>query len=150
MKIKKKIIIITTLLILLDQIIKILMLNMDFVLINQNGFGINLEQNPSVDNNFAYILISCIAIYLILKYMKSNNSFIKFSYKIVISFALAGAISNLIDRIWIGHVINYISIPFFTSINLGYFYIVITWIGLAVILTKNTMENIKKRKKILK
>lgn len=150
MKNKKKIIIITAILILLDQIAKILMLNKDFVLINQNGFGINLEQNPSADNNFAYILISCIAIYLILKYMKSNNSFIKFSHKIVISFALAGAISNLIDRIWIGHVINYISIPFFTSINLGYFYIIITWIGLAVILTKNTMENIKKRKKILK
>lgn len=147
MKNKKALIIIAIILVLIDQIAKILMLNMDFVLINQNGFGLRLEQNPSTDNNIAYILISGIAIYLILKYMKSNNSFIKFSNRIVLDFALAGAISNLIDRIWLGHVINYISIPFFTNMNLGYFYIIITWIGLAAVLTKYTMNNMKKRKK---
>ena len=147
MKNKKTLIIIAIILVLIDQIAKILMLNMDFVLINQNGFGLRLEQNPSTYNNIAYILISGIAIYLILKYMKSNNSFIKFSNRIVLDFALAGAISNLIDRIWLGHVINYISIPFFTNMNLGYFYIIITWIGLAAVLTKYTMNNMKKRKK---
>ena len=147
MKNKKTLIIIAIILVLIDQIAKILMLNMDFVLINQNGFGLRLEQNPSTDNNIAYILISGITIYLILKYMKSNNSFIKFSNRIVLDFALAGAISNLIDRIWLGHVINYISIPFFTNMNLGYFYIIITWIGLAAVLTKYTMNNMKKRKK---
>ena len=147
MKNKKTLIIIAIILVLIDQIAKILMLNMDFVLINQNGFGLRLEQNPSTDNNIAYILISGIEIYLILKYMKSNNSFIKFSNRIVLDFALAGAISNLIDRIWLGHVINYISIPFFTNMNLGYFYIIITWIGLAAVLTKYTMNNMKKRKK---
>ena len=147
MKNKKTLIIIAIILVLIDQIAKILMLNMDFVLINQNGFGLRLEQNKSTDNNIAYILISGIAIYLILKYMKSNNSFIKFSNRIVLDFALAGAISNLIDRIWLGHVINYISIPFFTNMNLGYFYIIITWIGLAAVLTKYTMNNMKKRKK---
>ena len=70
MKNKKTLIIIAIILVLIDQIAKILMLNMDFVLINQNGFGLRLEQNPSTDNNIAYILISGIAIYLILKYMK--------------------------------------------------------------------------------
>lgn len=145
MKENKKIIIIVIILILLDQILKLVVFNFGFNLKTENGFGIILNDNFLVENNIAYILISFIAIYLILKYIKSNNSYIKFSNRLILSFALSGAISNLIDRIWLGYVICYISIPFFTSLNLGYFYIIITWVGLAILLTKYTMKNIKRK-----
>lgn len=146
MKENKKITVIVIILILLDQIFKLVVFNFGINLKTDNGFGIILNESFVTENNIAYILISFIAIYLILKYIKSNNSYIHFSNRVILSFALSGAISNLIDRIWLGHVICYISIPFFTSLNLGYFYIIITWGGLAILLTKYTMKNIKKRK----
>ena len=40
-----------------------------------------------------------------------------------------------------------INIPKFTPINLSYVYFIITWIGMAVILTKYTSDRIKEKKK---
>mgnify|MGYP002870200010 CR=1 FL=1 len=53
------------------------------------------------------------------------NTYIKMDSRVVISFAIAGCISSIIDRIWNGGVINYINIPNFTSLNLGYVYILL-------------------------
>ena len=132
---KQKIIIIVliVLLILLDQIFKI---------VNISHIGINKD----ADNNTSYILISVLAIIIIIRYMLSKNSFIKMYTRIILTFAVAGAVSNLIDRIWLGEIINYINIPSFTSINLAYIYIVITWVGMAVILTKYTVNRIKEKR----
>ena len=101
------------------------------------------------DNNITYILISFIAIIFLARYVNSNNTYIKTSNKIILSFAIAGVASNLIDRIWKGYVLNYIYIPNFPSLNLAYIYIIITWIGLAFMLTKYTVKqwNEKRTKK---
>ena len=134
---KKILIILIGILILLDQIIKITMLLL----------GKNVIQNIELKENIKYIIINLIIIGMIIRYINSNNSFIKKDSKIVLSFAIAGAISNVIDRIIRGYVINYINIPGFFSINLSYIYIIIAWIGIAIILTKNTRAMIKENKK---
>lgn len=144
---KKKISLLILILIILDQIIKFFVLFKKLKIENVNIFGIGIVNNVKTENNIAYILMAIIAIMLILRYMKSNNLFIKNDSRIILSFAIAGAISNTIDRIWNGATINYINVPKFAQINLAYIYYIVTWIGMAVILTKYTKERIKEKKR---
>lgn len=103
-------------------------------------------------NNAYYILVSIIIVIMIIRYMSSNNTFIKSDTKIILSFATAGAIGNVIDRILRGYVICFIKLGDFFNVNLAYIYVAISWIGMAAILTKNSyifLKNSKeKRKKI--
>ena len=133
---KKIIIILTIFLILIDQILKIISINKT-----------KIDIEPS-SNNISYILISVIAIIAIIRYMFNNNSFIKMDSRITLSFGVAGALSNMIDRIWLKNVINYINIKGFTQINLSYIYIAIAWIGMAVILTKYTINRNKEKRNL--
>lgn len=143
---KKIIYILIIALIIIDQIAKILIFKTDITLINNAGWGIGILANQKSENNIAYILISIVAVMMLVRYINSNNTFIKKDTRVILSFAISGAISNSIDRIWNGGTINYINIPNFTPINLSYVYFIITWIGMAVILTKYTSDRIKEKK----
>ena len=143
---KKIIYILIIALIIIDQIAKILIFKTDITLINNAGWGIGILANQKSENNIAYILISIVAVMMLVRYINSNNTFIKKDSRVILSFAISGAISNSIDRIWNGGTINYINIPNFTPINLSYVYFIITWIGMAVILTKYTSDRIKEKK----
>ena len=143
---KKKVIIIITILVIVDQIIKIFALFSDLKIENMDKLSFGILSTEKTENNISYILIAIIAIGVIIRYIESSNSYIKMNSRVVLSIALAGIISNLIDRIWKGQVINYINIPGFTQINLSYIYIIITWIGMAVILTKYTANRIEEKK----
>ena len=123
-------------LIIIDQILKITYITKT---------GINVEKTT---DNISYIIISIIAIIAIIRYILNDNSFIKMDSRIILSFAIAGATSNMIDRIWARNVINNIKIPSFTDINLSYIYIAITWIGMAAILTRYSINRIKEKKEI--
>ena len=133
-------------LILIDQILKIFLYKSNFQIINNNGWGIGVFNNTKTENNLAYILISIIAVMALVRYIKSNNTFIKINSRVILSFSIAGAISNAIDRIWNGGTINYINIPNFSALNLSYVYFLITWIGMAAILTKYTSDRMKEKK----
>ena len=91
--------------------------------------------------------MSIIIVIMIIRYMYNNNTFIKFNTKIILSFAVAGAIGNVIDRIWRGYVITFINLGRYVSINLAYLYIMIMWVGFAIILTKNSMTFLRDKKK---
>lgn len=146
---KKNLIILIILIILLislDQIFKIYMKCSNFRFNINKGLIIELEPKREQSQEVATVIpISIIAILLIGRYLKSDNSFIKFSNKVIIGFLLAGVISNCIDNIWNKCTINYINIVGFTYINLSYIYFIVTWIGMAIILTKFTLERIRER-----
>ena len=143
---KRILIILVSALVIVDQIIKIIMYNSKIQIINSIGWGIGVLNNIKTENNLAYILISIVAVIALVRYIKSNNSYIKMYSRIILSFSIAGAISNAIDRVWNGGTINYINIPNFSALNLSYVYFIITWIGMAVILTKYTSDRIKEKK----
>jgi lipoprotein signal peptidase len=134
-KINKKMLYILFILLLvcIDQIIKIILMQTT---------DLKNQLSLSSNNNY-YIIVSIIIIILIIRYILNDNSFINNSTRIVLGFGIAGAIGNLIDRIFIAKVINYIKISSNLYINLAYIYIAIAWIGMAVILTKNTFKFIK-------
>ena len=143
---KKIIIILIIVLIIIDQILKIVLYKTGLKIIAENGWGIGVLTNTKTENNIAYILVSIVAVIALIRYIKSNNTFIKMDSRVILSFAIAGAISNAIDRVWNGGTINYINIPNFSALNLSYVYFIITWIGMAVILTKYTSDRIKEKK----
>lgn len=119
---------------ILDQITKIIAI--------KNGYMI---ENTNTGSNGYHILINIIVIGMIFKYILNDNIFIKIETKIVLSIAIAGAIGNLLDRIWNKNVIVFINLGKNIELNLAYFYIIIAWIGMAIILTKNTMKIIKNK-----
>ena len=143
---KKIIIFLIVCLIIVDQIIKIVMYNSKIQIINSTGWGIGIINNKKTENNFAFILVSILAVIMIVRYIRKNNTYIKMNSRFILSFAISGAISNAIDRIWNGGTINYINIPTFSALNLSYIYFIITWIGMAFILTVFTRDRIREKK----
>jgi lipoprotein signal peptidase len=129
---------------ILDQITKIIAYKQ----------GLNIVPNESVEasNNGYYIIMSIIIVLMLIKYISNDNTFIKLDTKIILSLAISGAVGNLIDRIWNKDVIVFIKLGSSFNLNLAYIYIGIAWIGLAVILTRNSMKILKdkKNKKVIK
>ena len=142
----KILIILISILIIIDQIVKI------FFLVSEKKFGLEdtwnlgIFEHTNSENNIAYILIGIFAIIMIIRYIKMDNTFIKTNTKIIMSFAIAGAISNVIDRLWYNGTVNYINIPNFSHINLAYIYFFVTWVGMAVILTKYSIKRLTEKK----
>lgn len=141
---KKILMLIIIIAIILDQITK-------FIAYKQ-GWDISPNENIDTNNNGYYIIMSIIIILMIIRYISNDNTYVKLDTKIILSFAIAGAIGNLIDRIWNQNVIVFINIANHFNLNLAYIYIAIAWIGMAAILTKNSMKFLKdkKNKKVIK
>lgn len=143
---RKTLIFLIIILTAIDQILKIVLFTSNYQLGSITGWSLGVLSNKKSENNISYILVAIIAIIAIGRYIKSNNSFIKMNSRVILSFTIAGAISNTIDRLWNGTTINYINMPKFSSINLAYIYFIITWIGMAIILTKYTSQRILEKK----
>lgn len=138
MKQRKILLFFTLIILLIDQIIKIIF----YVK------GLNIFSNNTIENNNGYYIVMSIIISLmIIRYISSENTFVTITTKVILCFGIAGALSNTIDRIWNKEVIVYYSLKNAVNLNLAYVYIIIAWVGMAAILTKNTMMFLKERKK---
>ena len=91
------IIIIIITIIVIDQISKIIV---------QNTYSIGTDSNSEM----MYIVTNLIIIVLITRFMLSQNQFVDKILKVFPSFIGAGGISNLIDRIARGYVLEWINI----------------------------------------
>lgn len=80
---------------------------------SQSGVFINknFAWGIPIDNSIIIIAMSAIILFLLFFSIKRRNA--------VFSFLIAGAVSNLIDRIFYGGVIDYIDLPFGVVINLA-------------------------------
>ncbi len=132
---KKILLIIFLVALILDQVSKIISYT--------NGWNINL--NTDTSNNGYYIVMTIIIVLMIIRYISNENTFIKLDTKIILTLAISGAVGNLIDRIWNQNVIIFIDLGKSIYLNLAYIYILIAWVGLAAILTKNTMKILKEK-----
>ena len=132
---KRILLIIFLVALILDQVSKIISY--------ANGWNINL--NTDTSNNGYYIVMTIIIVLMIIRYISNENTFIKLDTKIILTLAISGAVGNLIDRIWNQNVIIFIDLGKSIYLNLAYIYILIAWVGLAAILTKNTMKILKEK-----
>lgn len=136
MKDRKILIIIFIIALVLDQVTKVI----GYV----NGWNININSDNS--NNGYYIIMTIIIVIMIIRYISNENTFIKLDTKVILTLAISGAIGNLIDRIWNKNVIIFMDFGKSIYLNFAYIYVLIAWIGLAAILTKNTMKILKEKK----
>jgi signal peptidase II len=136
MKDRKLLLIIFIIALVLDQVTKVI----GYV----NGWNININSDNS--NNGYYIIMTIIIVIMIIRYISNENTFIKLDTKVILTLAISGAIGNLIDRIWNKNVIIFMDLGKSIYLNFAYIYVLIAWIGLAAILTKNTMKILKEKK----
>ena len=136
MKDRKLLLIIFIIALVLDQVTKVI----GYV----NGWNININSDNS--NNGYYIIMTIIIVIMIIRYISNENTFIKLDTKVILTLAICGAIGNLIDRIWNKNVIIFMDLGKSIYLNFAYIYVLIAWIGLAAILTKNTMKILKEKK----
>lgn len=157
-KIKKenKIILLSILLLLIiDQILKFLALkNNNLVLIN-GILKIGIYQNENgtygVNNNstIMYVLTNLIIIAVAFKFITTQNQFVDRKTKIFLSLVITGGISNTIDRVFRGYVVEFIDFTDFIKLpifNVADIYILIGWISMVAIFAAFTVKEIKSRK----
>ena len=140
-------------LILLDQITKIFIINNPTKIIMQNILEIRLAKNTGgafgigQNSTFSYIVTNIIVLGIIIKFMTNGNKLIDKKTKVLLSLILAGGISNLIDRIFRGFVVDFIEIGKLPIFNLADIYITIGWIGIVIIFAIFTFKERKNRNK---
>lgn len=114
-----------------SSIIKIELINNDGI-----AFGLN-------SGNTKNIILTVFILALIFRFIKTQKNRIDFKTSIALSLILSGGISNLIDRIFKGAVVDFIKIEKFAIFNIADCYIVVGWmlmIIFLIIFNKNLAE----------
>lgn len=140
---KKIVLIIGAILLLLDQIIKFIVIDNNFVLIpgflnlsytENTGIAFGLNEN----NVILIILVNIVILGIIIKFLKENMDKIDMLEFISLILVLVGGFGNLIDRIFRGHVIDFININLFNFpvFNMADIYITVGAIILLIVIIK--------------
>ena len=131
--INTKFFIIIFILILIDQILKLLF---------------NLEYYETQNNsNLISIATNLIVIIIGVQFMNSNNQFVESKTKIAISFLIAGGIANIIDLIFRKQAVKNIVLGDVSIINLANIYVLIGWIFMAAIFAAFTVKQYREKRK---
>lgn len=153
---KGKIYYVTCLVLLLDQIVKIIVNNCmtlyDEIKLIPNFFSIYYVKNTGaafsiLENNTTFLIfITVIFILVIHKYIKTEKEFTKLSC-ISLGLVIGGMFGNLIDRIIHAGVIDYLSFEFF---GYGFPIFNIADIGITVGVTLMLIDMLLEKKRKLK
>lgn len=154
-----KIIGLILMLIILDQGIKIYMnINKPMLDLIHGFLCFNYVENTGSafglgsGNTLTIIVSNFIVLGIVIKFMVNQFERIDRLTRIMLCMVLAGGISNLLDRIIRGFVVDYIAVVNFPVFNLADVYIVLGWIILVLLTIKYTFkmqkENCKKGAKV--
>ena len=147
MKNKKILFIIIVAILLIDQITKVIVLNvisnskiiipklLEIEIIKNIGIAFGLN-----NGNLKNIFITIIILTMIINFIIKQNKNIDRNTMIALSLILGGGISNLIDRIFRGGVIDFIKVSTFPIFNIADISIVIGWILLIICVFKFGVE----------
>lgn len=146
----KRTLIIGIAVILIDQILKIIAINLcsnGSVEIIQNIFSIDYTKNIGVafslnKDNLKNIIISACIIIFIIRYLFTQKKFLNPITLTCLDMVIAGGISNLIDRILRGGVVDFIKVLNFPIFNFADIMVVLGWVLFAIYILK--IEVIKK------
>ena len=142
-KIIKIALVISLIVIILDQGTKLLATklisnswgteNFGFVIIENTGmaFGFN-------DGNTKNIFLTIIVLFIIISFLRNQRNELDTKTIVAVSLALGGGFSNLIDRIFRGGILDFISIWKFPKFNIADICVCTAWILLIVFLIMYT------------
>lgn len=155
-KLKKEykiIILIIVILILIDQILKIIVANSGDVTLINGILSLNISKNingtygQNSNSTILYVITNLIVVVVVSKFIFSQNQFVDKKTKIFLSLIISGGISNIIDRLIRGFVIEFIKIGNLPAFNFADLCIAVGWISMIAIFTKFTANELKSRKK---
>ncbi len=140
-KVIKVIFIVTICLILIDQLSKFVVKCKYQEPIGNDFINITLVQNSGMafslnSGNTKNIVLSIIILLIVMNFIRVQKDLIDLKTAVALGFILAGGISNLIDRVIQGGVIDFIRINHFSIFNLADCYVVIGWILIVIFLIK--------------
>ena len=82
------------------------------------------------------MILTFVILLLIVNFIRTQKEMIDTKTSVALGFILAGGISNLIDRIIRGGVMDFIQVKNFAVFNLADSYVVIGWILIVIFLIK--------------
>lgn len=141
---------ITILLILLDQMSKVVIQYYYHEPIGNDIVAITLIENTGMafgfnSGNTKNIVLTLLILLIIVNFIRNQKDRIDTKTAIAISLILAGGVSNLIDRIVRGGILDFIKIKHFAIFNIADCYIVMGWLLLVIFLVKYNREMVGKK-----
>lgn len=146
---------IVVIIVLIDQVLKIWVQNVGEINIIPKILSFKITQNTSAaygigsNSTMMYVLTNLVILGVIFKFITTQNEFIDRKLKVFLSFILAGGISNVIDKIIRGYVIEFIdfkqviNLPVF---NLADLFVLIGWVSIAAIFASFTVKEWRSKK----
>ena len=158
-KLDKKyvIVIFVAILIILEQLTKVVVLvNKDKLPINviENIFMISYVENSGaafgikVGSVWSFVAINIVVLGIIIKFIYSQLSELNNKTIVILSLVLAGGISNLIDRIFRGFVIDYIDITQIIDYPVFNFADILVVVGVILIIATIIVNTVKSQESI--
>ena len=92
------------------------------------------------------ILTNLVIVGIILGIIKSDNQFITKKIKILLSLAFAGGVSNIIDRLCRGSVVEFIHIGNFPAFNIADVCILIGWVSFVAIFASFSAKELSNKR----
>ena len=138
------------LIILIDQLSKVLVVHYEQITLVAD----KIVLRPSEMQTGMYdetsrgvtIITNLVIVGIILGIIKSDNQFITKRTKILLSIAFAGGVSNIIDRLCRGSVVEFIHIGNFPAFNIADVCILIGWVSFVAIFASFSAKELFKKK----
>ena len=125
--------------ILIDQVSKILVIN----LVKQDFGVIALSakrEDIKVDEVVISVISDCVVFAIIIKFLREQSKYMSKKVKYSLAIILGGGISNCIDKIWNGEVISFIKVGHLPVVNIAYLFYIIGWIAFLLFMVKSTLS----------
>lgn len=132
------------LLIILDQTVKSIVIGKDITII-ENVFKINAVENyggafgVGQTGTMTFVITNIIVIGIILKFMRMQEEQIDKKTYFALSLIIAGALSNLIDKLFRGYVLEFLKVKA-VAFNIADILIILGWILLALFFAMHTSK----------
>lgn len=123
----------------IDQLSKYLVTKNVTEKIGNDYFAIEITENTGMafgfnSGNTKNIFLSLIVIFIIISFIKNQRELIGTKELMAISLALGGGISNIIDRVFRGGVLDFIKVLFIPNFNIADLCICTGWILIVIFL----------------